>query len=123
MPWPDGTGPQPGFGSMLKAPPLDRWSAVGEIERSPTFAWASVHSVKGREFPSVVVVLPPKLPKDRDGLTVLDYWQQNLPSEMRRVLYVGASRAQRLLILAVHATQRDRVATLLKRDNVLFELA
>lgn len=123
MSWPDGTGPQPGFKNMLKAPPQDRWSAVGEIQRSPTFAWGSVHSVKGREFPGVVVVLPRKLLVDSDGLTVLDHWHRNMSSEVRRVLYVGASRAQRLLILAVHTTHRDRVSTLLKRDDVLFELA
>jgi superfamily I DNA/RNA helicase len=80
-----------------------------------------VHSVKGREFPGVVVVLPRKLLEDDHGHTVLDHWEQNKPSELRRVLYVGASRAQRLLILAVHATQRDRVITLLKQDGVPYD--
>ena len=40
----------------------------------------------------------------------------------RRVLYVGASRAQTLLILAVHTDHANRVAGLLKRDGVLYDL-
>lgn len=119
--WPDGTGPRVSLGNTLKAPVQDKWSPVGQLERSPAFAWGTVHSVKGREFPGVVVVLPRKLLEDDHGHTVLDHWEQNKPSELRRVLYVGASRAQRLLILAVHATQCDRVITLLKQDGVPYD--
>jgi hypothetical protein len=43
-------------------------------------------------------------------------------SEARRVLYVGASRAQTLLILAVHTDHANRVAGLLKRDGVNYDL-
>lgn len=45
-----------------------------------------------------------------------------IDSEFRRVLYVGTSRAQKLLILAVHSDYHDRVAALLKRDSVPYDL-
>ena len=38
------------------------------------------------------------------------------------MLYVGASRAQTLLILAVHTDHANRVAELLKRDGIPYDL-
>jgi len=85
--------------------------------------FAAIHSVKGREFPTTVVVLPQNLRMDSAGQHVLDHWDQGIGSEARRVLYVGASRAQTLLILAVHTDHANRVAELLKRDGLLYDLA
>jgi superfamily I DNA/RNA helicase len=86
------------------------------------FPFATIHSVKGREFPTVVVVLT-KSPREEstDG-HVLDHWDQGVGSEARHVLYVGASRAQTLLILAVHTDHANHVAGLLKRDGVNYDL-
>lgn len=116
--WPDGIARRPGLGTLLRAPNQDRWAAAGKIDQSPMFACATIHSVKGREFPAVIMVLPRKLISDDKNRNVLDHWYHGMPSEARRVLYVGASRAQQLLILAVHAVHRDRVITLLQRDGV-----
>ena len=52
----------------------------------------------------------------------MDHWDQRVGSEARRVLYVGASRAQTLLILAVHTDHANRVTGLLKRDGVNYDL-
>jgi DNA helicase-2/ATP-dependent DNA helicase PcrA len=109
------------MGSFLKAPQESAWPVSDEDTPAP-FPFATIHSVKGREFPTVIVVLPKKL-RTEDGRHVLDHWDQALPSEARRVLYVGASRAQTLLILAVHADHANRVVGLLKRDEVPCELA
>jgi superfamily I DNA/RNA helicase len=120
--WPDSLT-RPSDLSLLRAPKQGKWTARGNAAVPTAYAWASIHSVKGREFPGVVVVVPQKLTPDSGELSVLDHWEQGEPSEARRVLYVGVSRAQRLLILAVHTSHRDRVAALLKRDNVHVELA
>lgn len=121
MRWPAGATPRADLGAVLKAPAQDDWLAAGE-DTTEAFAWGTIHSVKGREFGSVVVVLPKKLLTDTGNRHVIDHWEQRTPSELRRVLYVGASRAQRLLILAVHADHVDRVASLLKGDGVPYEL-
>jgi superfamily I DNA/RNA helicase len=81
-----------------------------------------IYSVKRREFPTVVVVLPQDLRTDTAKQHVLDHWDQGTASEARRVLYVGASRAQTLLILAVHTDHANRVAELLKRDGIPYDL-
>lgn len=119
--WPAGIRPRSDLGTMLKAPRADMWPA--DDDGASAFASATIHSVKGREFLGVVVVVPKKLRPDAKGLHVLDHWEQDISSEARRVLYVGASRAQKLLILAAHTDHHDRVAALLKRDGVLYDLA
>ena len=120
MCWPAGMTLTADLGALLKAPAQADWLASSGTE-TETFVSATIHSVKGREFVSVVVVLPKNLLKDSADRNVLDHWEQRTPSELRRVLYVGASRAQRLLILAVHTDHLDRVASLLQADDVPYE--
>lgn len=120
--WPSGITPKDNLGVFLKAPPDSAWPTVGEGTLTP-FLSGTIHSVKGREFPTAVVILPKNLREDAADQHVLDYWGEDIDSEARRVLYVGASRAQTLLILAVHADHANRVAELLKRDEVPYELA
>lgn len=120
--WPADIARRTDLGALLKAPRASQWLPDGEAGQSPMFAWRTIHSVKGREFPCVVMILPQNLISDDQNLNVLDHWERRMASEARRVLYVGASRAQRLLILAVHAAHRDRVATLLKQGDVLYDL-
>jgi DNA helicase-2/ATP-dependent DNA helicase PcrA len=110
----------PTLGLLLKAPSRSEWLETS-ADSAETFAAATIHSVKGRELTSVVVVLPKKLLRDPGNRHVLDHWEQHMPSELRRVLYVGTSRAQQLLILAVHADHLDRVTRLLKDDGVPYE--
>ena len=115
--WPAGITPRTDLGMMLKAPAQKDWLAASG-EGAETFASATIHSVKGREFPAVVVVLPRNLLTDADNQHVLDHWEQGMPSELRRVLYVGASRAQKLLILTAHRDHISRVTSRLKKDDV-----
>ena len=49
-------------------------------------------------------------------------WNSQEPGENRRVLYVAASRAERLLILVTESFQTQRVVSCLKRDGVPFDV-
>ena len=120
--WPSSITRKENLGTIFKAPPETAWPTSHD-EDAAVFAFATIHSVKGREFPTVVVALPKKLRQDAANQHVLDHWDQGIGSEARRVLYVGASRAQTLLILAVHEDHSNRVARLLKRDGILYDLA
>jgi DNA helicase II / ATP-dependent DNA helicase PcrA len=119
--WPAGIAPKENLGAFLKAPPDSAWPTAGKETLTP-FLSGTIHSVKGCEFPTAVVILPKNLREDVADQHVLDHWEKDVDSEARRVLYVGASRAQTLLILAVHADHANRVAGLLKRDGVPYEL-
>jgi superfamily I DNA/RNA helicase len=78
-----------------------------------------VHGLKGIEFPGVVLVLPDRLRVDKaTERTVLDDWEGDHNTEARRVLYVAGSRAEQLLVCAVHKKHAVRVASLLDAKGV-----
>lgn len=75
----------------------------------------TIHSVKGKEFPGVCVVLSTTTCKG-----ILDYLTTGEPSksaEDARKLYVAASRAERLLAIAVPRSQGARLVTLIKQTG------
>jgi DNA helicase-2/ATP-dependent DNA helicase PcrA len=108
------------LGPQLRSPTAADWAAITADQTAGSLAWSTIHAVKGKQFLAVRLVLPKALVTDDDGATVLDHWEAGVNSEPRRVLYVGASRAQRLLILAVHEEHAARVKGLLERDAVPF---
>ena len=118
--WPPGVTLRDNPGSRIKAPSADEWQASAEDPSA--FAAATIHSVKGREFPGVIVVLPASLLKDDDDHHAVDHWERETESDVRRVVYVGASRAERFLVLAVHSNHLQRVVSLLERDAVPHEV-
>jgi DNA helicase II / ATP-dependent DNA helicase PcrA len=80
----------------------------------------TIHSVKGAEFPAVCLVL-----STRNTGQILDYLQSGQPAvsaEDARKIYVGASRAQRLLVIALPKSRADRMITLLKSGGKPVEI-
>ncbi len=72
----------------------------------------TIHSVKGMEFPAVCVVMSPRTAKG-----IIDLLTANSPranGEDVRKIYVGASRAQRLLAIAAPKSQAARLVSLLR---------
>ena len=77
----------------------------------------TIHSVKGMEFPGVCVVMTPNTTK-----SILEYLVSGAPSdqaENARKIYVGASRAQRVLAIAVPNSQVRRLEALLKSTGTV----
>lgn len=67
----------------------------------------TIHSVKGMEFPSICVITTSTLKG------ILDYLEDGEPAdnaEEARKLYVAASRAERLLVIAVPRSQAERLS-------------
>jgi len=100
------------LGNRLAKPPEAKWDELA-IDPRVTIPCGTIHSVKGREFDAVTLVIPQKLIPDDEGKTCLDLWDDGADGESRRVLYVGATRARRLLIVAVHTNHAERVCSLL----------
>jgi DNA helicase II / ATP-dependent DNA helicase PcrA len=80
---------------------------------------STIHGIKGREFDAVLVVLPdePRLEE-----LVAAWRERNASHEGRAVLYVGATRARRLLAFAVPARATDQVVMLLRRQSAPVEV-
>jgi DNA helicase-2/ATP-dependent DNA helicase PcrA len=99
------------IGTRLKAPPEKVWTFWESRVKSTSTAadlgaipWAHVHGVKGNEFDGVVLAIPSS---SSNPTHVLDDWENGLNTEQRRVLYVGASRAAKVLVLVVRKGQRS----------------
>lgn len=80
----------------------------------------TIHSVKGMEFPAVCVVTTASTLK-----AILDYLETGEPdhkAEEARKLYVAASRAERLLVVAAPKTQTERLARHLRGQGASVEI-
>lgn len=88
----------------------------GEVEKALSVAPATghpartIHSVKGMEFPAICVVMSPSTAKGIIDFLAGDAAGDN---EEARKIYVGASRAQRLLAIALPRTQAPRLRDLM----------
>lgn len=91
-------------------------SALSELP-ADTLRWAHVHGVKGDEFEAIIFVLPTGSPAQGQS-HVLDDWQNGINSEQRRVLYVGVSRAERLLVLVVSPSRRNQLESILQTSAI-----
>jgi DNA helicase II / ATP-dependent DNA helicase PcrA len=120
--WP-GTTKSKSLASSLQAPKAEKWAAATFADASDSLKADTIHSYKGQESPAAVIILPKNLRKDENGRTVLDHWEGGHDTEARRVLYVGVSRAERLVILAVHTSHCEQLERIMTRDNVTYQLA
>jgi len=80
---------------------------------TPSLNGTTIHSVKGKEFPGICVVLSKNKCKG-----IIDYLTTGQPpqsAEDARKLYVAASRAERLLVIAVPKSQGVRLVKQIKK--------
>lgn len=80
----------------------DYWNDAGAgRDQTVEVSWSTIHASKGREYDAVLLKVP--------EATVITSWLAGDVSEERRVFYVGASRARRLLVLAVSTKRHKEV--------------
>jgi superfamily I DNA/RNA helicase len=111
--------------SYLRRPTEAQWSTLNipsTVSEHVSLPFNTVHGVKGQEFEGVILIIPRNLHPDSSGMTVLDYWENDADSEAKRVLYVGASRAIKTLLLAIHGNHISRIINILSQTNVTFEV-
>ena len=101
---------QPVIGNIaqiVSACPEPDWLKLGLGAGELSIRSGTIHSVKGLEYECVCLAIP----KIRAGVekSGLQSWLDGEASESRRVLYVGASRAKRLLVIAVHQDNETQV--------------
>ncbi|RYE98524.1 MAG: ATP-dependent helicase, partial [Oxalobacteraceae bacterium] len=75
----------------------------------------TIHSTKGLEFPAVCVVLTSN--KAGGILQHLEGAYRPEFAEDARKIYVAASRAERLLVMAIPKSQANRLQTLLRENG------
>ena len=116
---------QPEIGRRLMIPPKvwEFWTSRTEVlfagSQVEGVRWGHVHGVKGEEFDAVVLAVPSRA---GGASHVLDDWENNESSEQRRVMYVGASRARKLLVLVVPPGLRAQIEKILTNSNVSYAI-
>jgi DNA helicase-2/ATP-dependent DNA helicase PcrA len=104
-----------GWGTRgLRIPNGDSWSSILKPS-ADAYEYSTIHGYKGLQAAVVVLVLPQTSSSVTAGTTL---WDNGLAGEARRVLYVGASRAERLLILATHTSVQPVVEGILQREQI-----
>lgn len=103
----------------LRSPQGDTWQSPPAAEpQGASLAHSTIHGLKGLQSPAVALVIA-EARTEGDGV---QQWCDGLDGEERRVLYVGASRAERLLIVAVHESVFDAVKAQMEVDGVPLSL-
>ncbi|MGW4094196.1 UvrD-helicase domain-containing protein [Nocardia sp. NPDC004750] len=95
------------------------WSGLPS-SKAQLFEFATIHNFKGLQRKFVTVVIPSN-EKQQYPETGVGQWLSNERGESRRVLYVGATRAEQILMLAIHSSEYDAVCQKLVVDGVNFE--
>lgn len=99
----------------LRSPNGDEWPSRPAGQPSGgSLSHSTIHGLKGRQAPAIALVIP----EARAGADGTRQWCEGQVGEERRVLYVGASRAERLLIIAAHESVYENVYARLRSDGV-----
>lgn len=91
----------------LKYPPGSEWSRH-LATTSAALPCSTIHNAKGGEYGGVMVVVSPNTSRVKYADELFDAWEQGLEAEAKRVIYVGVTRAERLLVLAIPQALRGR---------------
>ncbi|SDS81326.1 UvrD/REP helicase N-terminal domain-containing protein [Microterricola viridarii] len=117
-----GLNPKSQLKVVFPKPKPDLWAhwtnQVDGLSTDTSFGWqwSNIHQVKGGEFDAILMSIPSKARGDNPH--ALDDWETNTNSEQRRVLYVGASRAQRVLMFWPEGQRYAQLVRILKRDGI-----
>lgn len=105
------------FNSKLAFPAdvWDFWTKSVNFETAQAGErWATIHGAKGQEFGAVLLGAPDQ--------AVIDDWTSGTASEERRVFYVGASRAQKILAIAAPASRAAGLRRAFEDMGIAIEL-
>jgi DNA helicase-2/ATP-dependent DNA helicase PcrA len=112
-------GPGVTVAGYFRMPPRPEWSRFLHPRADlAAVAWATIHEAKGSERGGVCVVVPPGDYTEE----LIAAWENRTDSEPKRVIYVGVTRAEKLLAIALPAMFVQRVAAVLCTGEVPFEI-
>jgi superfamily I DNA/RNA helicase len=82
----------------------------------------TIHKAKGQEFEAVMFVIPPDSGTSPSKQLLANWRERNLQKqEPNRVAYVAATRAKRLLVIAIPSALANSLLSILAAEEVPFE--
>ena len=95
-----------------------KWSHLLHRRESSPIIASSIHEAKGREYNAVCLVLSNR----RDRIEeMFSAWESRSEHEAKRVIYVGATRAERLLAVVIPGEFASRLTAILQASAVAFD--
>jgi len=105
--------------SYFRMPPRPEWSQfLQPHSHLAAVKWATIHEAKGSEHGAVCVVIPP----GEYTQELITAWENRTDSEPKRVIYVGVTRAEKLLAIALPEEFVERVLTIMQAGQVRVEI-
>jgi DNA helicase II / ATP-dependent DNA helicase PcrA len=98
-----------------------KWARHLQPPELTSLPCSTIHEAKGKEFEAVCVVFRPDRAPENQTSELFDSWENRTDLEAKRVIYVGVTRASRLVMLAVPAAFVDRCSAILERWQVRHE--
>ncbi len=108
----------PGY---FRNPTKSQWSKHLKSPVVTGLSCSTIHEAKGRQYEAVCVVLQPDRTPDNRTSLLFDAWENRTALEAKRVIYVGVTRARRLVVLAVPESFADRCVAILNHGKVPYE--
>ncbi|ARP98107.1 UvrD-helicase domain-containing protein [Pseudorhodoplanes sinuspersici] len=105
--------------TYFRRPPNTEWGQFLQPRADlAAISWATIHEAKGSEHNAVCVVIP----NGDYTEDLIAAWENRTDSEPKRVIYVGVTRAEKLLAIAVPAPFIDRLRAIMQAGGVPFEV-
>jgi hypothetical protein len=104
-----------------RPPPSSRWSQHLQAPLVTSLVSSTIHEAKGKEYEAVCVVLQPDRAPGNRTFQLFRTWENRIDDEAKRVIYVGITRAKKLVMLVVPETFSDRCVAILVAGGVPFE--
>ena len=108
--------------SFFRSPRSNTWAAPLLEEGVVSCSCSTIHQVKGKEFEAVCVVIPPDRSPENNTTELIEAWEARVNDEAKRVIYVGITRAKKVVGLAIPEAFKDRVINILNSAQVPFTL-
>lgn len=112
-----GADVQPGNSvkKFFSSPSKGEWSEMLSNHESASLSASSIHEAKGREYRAVCVAIPAEGERTEQ---LIESWERRTALEAKRVVYVGVTRAEELIVIAVPRQYSDRIAAFLLAAGV-----
>lgn len=90
------------------------WNRFLVSESVPDIRSSTVHEAKGKEYDAVCIVIPPDRANSSRTDQLFTCWQNRTDDEAKRVIYVGVTRAMKLVVIGIPSAFKNRLITILQ---------
>lgn len=98
------------------------WHRLLSTGNVPEIRSATIHEAKGKEYDAVCVVIPPDTREPRRTEKLIACWEGRQEDEAKRVIYVGITRARKLIVIAIPNAIKDRLVTIIEASQTDYRI-